>query len=248
MISGLMARLRSLWSGLRRGSRLDAEMNEEFRGHVHMRAQDLMRAGLSFDSALLRARSEFGSPARYREESRAARGLKRIDELKFSWLDFKLGFRMLARYPGLTVVGGLALAFAIWMGACTFELINQWLRPNLKLNHGDRIVGIYLYNTSTRLPEFRALHDFHAWREEAKSLAGLSAFRSLDRNLFTSETDGDPVEVAEVTASTFRVARVGALLGRFLVETDERPGAPAVMVIGYDLWRERFAGDRDVIG
>ena len=34
----------------------------------------------------------------------------------FSWLDFKLGFRMLLRYPGLTVVAGVAIAFAIAAG------------------------------------------------------------------------------------------------------------------------------------
>src|SRR5687767_4999284 len=30
-----------------------------------------------------------------------------------SWLDVKLGFRMLRRFPGLTIAGGLALAIAI---------------------------------------------------------------------------------------------------------------------------------------
>ena len=30
-----------------------------------------------------------------------------------TWSDIKLGGRMLVKYPGLTVVGGLAMAFAI---------------------------------------------------------------------------------------------------------------------------------------
>ena len=40
--------------------------------------------------------------------------------LRFSSLDFKLGLRMLARYPGLTVVGVLAIAVAIALGAVYF--------------------------------------------------------------------------------------------------------------------------------
>ena len=36
-----------------------------------------------------------------------------------SWLDFKLGFRMLFRYPMLTVAGSLAMAVAIVVGAGT---------------------------------------------------------------------------------------------------------------------------------
>ncbi|HJU65108.1 MAG TPA: ABC transporter permease, partial [Gemmatimonadaceae bacterium] len=38
------------------------------------------------------------------------------------------------------------------------------------------------------------------------------------------------------------------VLGRTLLEADEQPGAPAVAVIGYDVWTTRFARDRAVIG
>ncbi|MBA2301135.1 MAG: ABC transporter permease [Acidobacteria bacterium] len=37
-------------------------------------------------------------------------------------------------------------------------------------------------------------------------------------------------------------------LGRPIVEADEQPGAPWVVVIGHDVWRTRFASDPDVIG
>ena len=33
-----------------------------------------------------------------------------------SWLDWKLGVRMLVRHPALTIVGGLSLAAAIAIG------------------------------------------------------------------------------------------------------------------------------------
>lgn len=36
--------------------------------------------------------------------------------------DFKLGFRMLLKYPGLTLAGGLALAIAIGVGAGWFQV------------------------------------------------------------------------------------------------------------------------------
>jgi predicted permease len=244
----MLTRIRSRWQTIRKRSAFEDEMQDEFRLHIELRAAELERNGLAPDVALVRARREFGSTERFKHEARGARGLHGIDELKFSWLDFKLGFRMLARYPGLTVVGGLALAFAVWIGACTFELVSQWLRPNLALDDGDRIVGIHLLNASTRQYDLRGAHDFRVWRSELKSIEGLSAFRSLDRNLFTSETDGAPVEVAEVTASTFALTRIPALLGRVLVEADEQPGAPPVMVVSHDLWRERFGGDRNVIG
>jgi predicted permease len=51
-----------------------------------------------------------------------------------------------------------------------------------------------------------------------------------------------------MSAAGFRVARVKPLLGRYLVYEDERPGAPPVVVIGYDVWRSRFAADSGIIG
>ena len=50
-----------------------------------------------------------------------------------SLLDFKLGLRMLVRYPGLTALGGLAIAFAIFAGAGTFEFLRQVVRPSLRV-------------------------------------------------------------------------------------------------------------------
>ena len=57
-----------------------------------------------------------------------------------------------------------------------------------------------------------------------------------------------PVNVAEMSVSGFRVADGEPLMGRVLVEADEQPAAPAVAVIGYDVWRTRFGSDPNVLG
>jgi predicted permease len=56
------------------------------------------------------------------------------------------------------------------------------------------------------------------------------------------------VTVAEISASAFRVARVPALRGRYLLPEDERPGAPDAIVIGYDEWVRTFDGDPAIVG
>jgi hypothetical protein len=68
------------------------------------------------------------------------------------------------------------------------------------------------------------------------------------QNLADDGGGTEPVRVAEVTASAFRVARTQPLLGRYLVEHDEEEGAPAVAVIGFDVWRRRFNGDPAAVG
>lgn len=165
-----------------------------------------------------------------------------------SWLDFKLGFRMLVKYPGLTLVGFLAISVAIAVGAAGFQFMTFVMHPRIPLDEADRIVVIENVDVAAIDTERHILHDFVVWRTELESVEHLSAYRDLERNLVTEEGSAGLVWVAEISASAFRVARVPPLLGRYLVEADEEPGAPPVVVIGHDLWQRRFAGDPGVVG
>jgi hypothetical protein len=42
-----------------------------------------------------------------------------------SWLDWKLGARLLLKYPALTIIGGLSLTAAIAIGAVGVELADE---------------------------------------------------------------------------------------------------------------------------
>ncbi len=61
---------------------------------------------------------------------------------------------------------------------------------------------------------------------------------------------GEPItlEGRGVTGSFFSLFGVPAALGRALRPDDERPGAPAVVVLSHGLWRDRFGSDPDVAG
>ena len=165
-----------------------------------------------------------------------------------SWLDFKLGLRMLIKYPALTLVGGLGMAVAIAIGASFFTISYSYIQPTLPLDEGERVVGIENWDGGANDQDRRSLHDFVTWRDELESVEDLGAFRTVGRNLIVPDGPTEPVGVAEMTASGFRVARVPPLLGRTLVEEDEREGALPVVVIGYDVWQTRFAGDPAIVG
>ena len=248
MLSDIVARTRSMWRGVRQRRDVELDMNDEFRLHVELRSADLVRAGLPPAQAERQAKLEFGSAEWYKEEGRRSRGLRRVDDLRMSWLDFKLGFRMLVRYPGLTLVGGLAMAFAIWIGAGAFELATQIIRPTLPLPAGSEIVAIRNWDVAASRAEAHIAHDLAVWRETLTSVTEIGAYRALERNLIIGNGRGEPVEVAEITASAFRMTRVPPLMGRTLLESDERPGAQSVVVIGYDVWQRRFGGDSAVVG
>src|SRR4029434_8845574 len=92
-------------------------------------------------------------------------------------LDIRLGLRLLVKHIGLTVVGTIAMAFAIWSGIVAFEFYTQILRPALPLEGGDRIVGIVSVDTANRDERAPTLRDFVAWRDALKSVQDLAAYR-----------------------------------------------------------------------
>lgn len=165
-----------------------------------------------------------------------------------SWLDVKLGARMLLKHPLLTLVGGLGMAVAIAIGAGTFSFFYSFMYPRLPLDEGHRIVALENWDVRRNNEARRQLHDFAAWSTELRTVQHVSAFRDVERNLIASDGTVEPVRVAQMSAAGFRVARVAPRLGRPLVDDDERRDAAPVVVIGHDVWRTRFAGDPAIVG
>jgi predicted permease len=165
-----------------------------------------------------------------------------------SALDLKLAARMLVKSPGLTLVGGFGMAIGVALGAGAYAVINSYFYPKLPLDEGDRVVALAKFNPRREYKDRRVLYDFLVWRRELRSVVDVGAFRGVKRNIISETGQAEPISVAEMTASGFRVARVPPLRGRVLLEGDERPGAHPVVVIGYDVWQSRFAGDPSIIG
>jgi predicted permease len=174
--------------------------------------------------------------------------IARMSSLRFSRLDFKVGFRMLARYPGLTLVGTVAIAVAIALGTLYFEAVNKWQNPRLPVRDADRVVSIRMWDAAAMQPEGRSLHDFSIWRQQVRTIEHLGAAVTFVRNLATEDGLVQPVRGAEISASAFRLMGVTPLMGRALTEQDERPGEPPVVLLSHTLWQTRFEGDSNVVG
>src|SRR5262245_46579323 len=100
-----------------------------------------------------------------------------------SWLDVKMGLRMLVKYPGLALVGGLGMAVGMAIGTAVFDVTSAVFTSKLPFVDGDRVVTVSLWDAASRDEERRLLHDFGVWRRELRSLDDLAAFRSVTRNL-----------------------------------------------------------------
>ena len=228
-----------------RSSRAERELAREIRSHLQLLEDQYTATGMDAEEARYAALRTFGGVEQVKERQRDAR--------MFRWLagwpmDLKLGGRMLVKYPGLTIVGGLAMAFAICVGIVIFQVVSLLTNPTLPISAGARLVEIRSLDLAANVPEEQILHDFLEWRQSLRSLTDMGAWRDSSRNLVVAAGDASPVKVAEMSVSGFRVADGEPLIGRVLVEADEQPAAPAVAVIGYEVWRTRLGSDPRVLG
>ena len=165
-----------------------------------------------------------------------------------SWLDWKLGARLLLKYPALTIIGGLSLAAVIALGTVGIEIADELLYKRLPFDQGGRIVRLETQDTAASRVEPRVLHDFAIWGQSLKTVTELGAVRVSERNVSTGEGRIESLRVAEITASAFPLTRVRPFLGRPLQAEDEVPGAEPVVVLGYDVWQRQFLQDPKIIG
>lgn len=168
--------------------------------------------------------------------------------MRISWMDYKLGLRMLRKYWGVTFAGGLALAIAIGVGVAWYDLTGKIMAPAIPLPEGDRLVVIETQNTRTSEPEPRVVHDFLEWRRELRTIEDLGAYRTVTRNIAFGNAAPKAIQTAEITATAFGTARLLPLFGRALLDSDETPGASNVVVLGYDVWQQSFGGRQNVVG
>lgn len=162
-----------------------------------------------------------------------------------SWIDVKLGWRMLRKNPVLTGVALMSLAIGIPVGMAPVHVMDAFDAPP-PVEDGDRLMGLRYRGGRGGLAT--TSYELDAWRNGLGSFETLSAMRRVEYNLEAEGGVGAPVAAAEVTASAFAALSTRPRLGRPIQAADERAGAPPVAVLGYDVWRSRFQADPGVIG
>jgi putative ABC transport system permease protein len=164
-----------------------------------------------------------------------------------SRIDIALAWRMLIRYPGLTLIGTFGMAVGIAIAAGAFSIVTTMTNAAMPFPEGGRMVSVVEWDSSTSNHDRRMIYDYASWGA-LSSIEDLSIARTVQRNVIVDGQVPEIVTIAELSAAAFRVVRTAPLLGRPLLPEDEQPGAPDTVVIGYREWLRRFNADPAIIG
>jgi predicted permease len=238
----LIAWLRSATPKFFRRSQTADDMDEELRAHIQLRADDLVRSGLTRIEAERRARIEFGGYEKYREESHEALGGNFVETLL---QDIRFSLRLLRKSPGFTVTGTLTLALAIGANAVVFSVMNGLILRPLDVPDAQSLYVIERASskdTSQSYPEYLDL------RDRNRSFDNLAGFRLTQVALDTGENPS-LVWGEEASGNYFDALRIQPYLGRFFHASDEHGANSApYIVLSYAFWHGHFNDDRSVVG
>ena len=157
--------------------------------------------------------------------------------------DVQFGARMLVKARSSTVLVLVALSLGIGLSAVMFSMIDGAVLTALPIDGGDRIVRIGREDRAAQTPD-----DYATWVARQRSFEQLGAIAMNTVTLAIDSAGAEPVLGAAITPSILPLLTTQPAMGRPFTDADAIPGAPAVVLISHEVWRDRLGSDPAVVG
>jgi putative ABC transport system permease protein len=154
----------------------------------------------------------------------------------------------LIREPAFTVATVLTLALGVGANVAVFAVVEAVLLRPLPYADAGRLVIVNHRDMRTGLTKpFIAIGDYVDFVERQKSFESVVGY---DMGQLTVYGVGDPFQASVMVTAPglFDMMRLRPFLGRALGADDSRDGAAPAVMLGYELWRDRFDSDPDIVG
>ena len=236
----LTARLRALVGGAAE----DREFAQELESHLEMLTDDNLRRGMAPDEAARRARLTLGATSSLQSRHRDVRGFRPLEDF---FQDLRFAGRLMLKDKWLSAAAILAIALGIGANTMGFSIINAAFIRGFNFERAEELHSISWRPTrGRRLPS--SVLDFDDWRSQSRSFTSIGAAAFGAINISDDHAAPEQTQGSRITTNLFDVLGQPPLLGRTFVEGEERRDADSVVIIGYDIWTNRFARDPNVIG
>ena len=159
--------------------------------------------------------------------------------------DIRYAVRRLIKSPAFTIVALLTLALGIGANTAIFSVVHAVLLKPLPYHDPDNLLTVFHLSEGRRTT--MSGPNFYDVSKQSTTLADAAAY-TRSRMILTGR--GEPVRLtgAQVSGPFFDVLGVRPMLGRAFRSDDNQPGRTKVAILSYNLWQQRFGGDRKVVG
>jgi predicted permease len=161
--------------------------------------------------------------------------------------DLRFALRMILAHRWFSLAVVVTLALGIGLNTMVFTLINAALFKPVPVPGGARLVAL-----TSRAPgngdDRLSYPDLLDYRAQAHSFAALEGASDQEGVLGEPGNPPQPYHMERATTGVFSMLHIHPVLGRDFLPTDALPNAAPVLIVGYTIWQERYAGSPSIIG
>lgn len=157
-------------------------------------------------------------------------------------------WRRLRRSPGFFLATVLMLSLGTGLTVFMFGGIQAYILSEPPYPEPQQLVHIGLQDRVSGDDDIEVPQPlYHRWRSQALPGAAFAGFYTGTINL-SGDDRPERHDGAFVTPDAFDVLGVQPFMGRGFTPGDSEPGAAPVVVLGHELWLNRYLGDPGIIG
>ncbi len=164
------------------------------------------------------------------------------------WEDVRFAGRLLLKDKWFTLVAAVALALGIGVNATVFTFVNAVLIRGLPIPESDRAMAIQSFDRVRNRTLGVSFLDFRDFRDASRTFEMLGAFNGALANVSDEGQPPERFNGSHMSAISFQLVGQQPVLGRVFTAEDDRPGTPAVVIIGHGMWMNRYGSNPSVIG
>ena len=166
--------------------------------------------------------------------------------------DFRYAMRSLRKDYRFSLVAILALALGIGASTVVFSVVYNAIFETVPYKNFSRLVVFKIDNLAnaggSKGRTYFFSNEVRAIREQNHVFEEIIAYENR-RDFYKEGKSGHFLPFgAAVTGNTFDFLGATPLFGRGISQGDTKPSAPPVFVLSYQLWRDDFGGDPQILG
>jgi predicted permease len=220
----------------------DEELAEEMQLHLDLAVEENMRRGMTVEEARRQAMLRFGGVTQAAERQREERGMPLLDRMM---QDLRYTLRRLMHAWAFAAAVVISIALGIAANATIFAMVSRFVLRPAPVGDPGRLLSLHTLHDGDVCCNAFSWPLYQDVRAQAKSFYEMAAVYELLPASIGGRGEPERIWGQAASANYFQALQIPMAAGRgFLPEEEEKQ----VVVLGYRVWRRRFAGDPSIAG